>query len=94
MQRGLSEDGRCAAKSGRPILYSLCQYGNAKVWEWGAEVGGNCWRTTGDISDSWEFVRMARSIPHPASQDGLRKDRAGARDTGTIRTCWRSATAI
>ena len=23
------------------------------VWEWGAEVGGNCWRTTGDINDTW-----------------------------------------
>jgi alpha-galactosidase len=23
------------------------------VWKWGAEVGGNCWRTTGDIGDSW-----------------------------------------
>ena len=37
----------------RDILYSLCQYGMGKVWEWGAEVGGNCWRTTGDISDTW-----------------------------------------
>ncbi|MBN1419752.1 MAG: alpha-galactosidase, partial [Planctomycetes bacterium] len=37
----------------RDIVYSLCQYGMANVWEWGAEVGGNCWRTTGDIGDSW-----------------------------------------
>ncbi len=37
----------------RDIVYSLCQYGMGKVWEWGAEVGGNCWRTTGDITDSW-----------------------------------------
>ncbi|MCX6344344.1 MAG: putative Ig domain-containing protein [Armatimonadetes bacterium] len=38
---------------GRDILFSLCQYGMGKVWEWGEEVGGNCWRTTGDINDSW-----------------------------------------
>jgi len=37
----------------RDIVYSLCQYGMGKVWEWGAEAGGNCWRTTGDIFDTW-----------------------------------------
>jgi len=37
----------------RDIVYSLCQYGMGNVWEWGEEVGGNCWRTTGDITDSW-----------------------------------------
>ena len=39
--------------SGRPIVYSLCQYGNDAVWEWGPSVGGNLWRTTGDISDRY-----------------------------------------
>jgi len=38
---------------GRDIVYSLCQYGMGNVWEWGTEVGGNCWRTTGDITDTW-----------------------------------------
>ncbi len=37
----------------RDIVYSLCQYGRGDVSEWGAEVGGNCWRTTGDITDTW-----------------------------------------
>jgi len=40
----------------RDIVYSLCQYGWGNVWEWGAEVGGNCWRTTGDIVDNWQSV--------------------------------------
>ena len=40
-------------KANRDIVYSLCQYGMGDVWEWGAEVGGNCWRTTGDITDDW-----------------------------------------
>jgi alpha-galactosidase len=40
----------------RDIMYSLCQYGSANVWEWGAEVGGNSWRTTGDIQDSWSSL--------------------------------------
>jgi alpha-galactosidase len=39
--------------TGRPIVYSLCQYGNDAVWRWGADVGGNLWRTTGDISDKY-----------------------------------------
>ncbi len=44
-------------KTGRPIVYSLCQYGNDAVWRWGADVGGNLWRTTGDIND--HYARMA-----------------------------------
>jgi len=41
--------------SSRDIVYSLCQYGMGDVWKWGADptVGGNCWRTTGDIRDTW-----------------------------------------
>ncbi|MBL7138196.1 MAG: alpha-galactosidase [Bacteroidales bacterium] len=44
-------------KVDRDIVYSLCQYGMNKVWEWGEEVGGNLWRTTGDITDTWESLR-------------------------------------
>lgn len=40
-------------KASRDIVYSLCQYGMGNVWEWGADVGGNLWRTTGDIVDTW-----------------------------------------
>jgi len=43
-------------KAPRDILFSLCQYGMGNVWEWGAEVGGNCWRTTGDITDTWSSM--------------------------------------
>jgi hypothetical protein len=44
-------------KVDRDIVYSLCQYGMGKVWEWGSQVGGDLWRTTGDIEDSWESLR-------------------------------------
>ena len=37
----------------RDFVYSLCQYGWGRVWEWGGEVGGNLWRVTGDITDTW-----------------------------------------
>jgi alpha-galactosidase len=33
----------------RDIVFNLCQYGVSQVWKWGAEVGGNCWRTAGDL---------------------------------------------
>jgi alpha-galactosidase len=40
--------------SGRPIVLSICEWGTAKPWLWGKAVGGNLWRTTGDINDKWE----------------------------------------
>jgi alpha-galactosidase len=46
----------CLDRVDRDIVYSLCQYGMGEVWTWGAEVGGNCWRTTGDIVDSWGSI--------------------------------------
>jgi alpha-galactosidase len=48
---------RALEATGRPIVFSLCQYGRDHVWTWGASVGGNLWRTTGDIRDTYE--RMA-----------------------------------
>jgi len=44
---------KCLDMVDRDIIYSLCQYGMGEVWTWGADVGGNLWRTTGDITDSW-----------------------------------------
>jgi len=42
----------------RPIVFSLCQYGRADVWKWGADAGGNLWRTTGDIGDRWQVMSV------------------------------------
>jgi alpha-galactosidase len=39
--------------SGRPIVFSLCEWGKTKPWLWGKAVG-NLWRTDGDIGDSWD----------------------------------------
>ncbi len=54
--------------TGRPIVFSLCQYGEEHVERWGAMVGGNLWRTTGDIADHYDS--MARN---GFSQNGLQK---------------------
>ena len=48
--------GDALLEAARPILYSLCQYGRAEVWKWGVDVGGNAWRTTGDIRDTWDSM--------------------------------------
>lgn len=48
--------GEALLKTGRPIVYSLCQYGRHDVWKWGPDVGGNLWRTTGDIRDTWDSM--------------------------------------
>ncbi len=48
--------GEALAHAGRPIVYSLCQYGLTDVWTWGTKVGGNLWRTTGDIRDTWDSM--------------------------------------
>ena len=48
--------GEALQETHRPIVYSLCQYGEADVWKWGTQTGGNLWRTTGDIRDEWESM--------------------------------------
>jgi alpha-galactosidase len=56
MQAVYQKMGDALRATGRPIVFSLCQYGRQDVWKWGADVGGNLWRTTGDISDTWESM--------------------------------------
>jgi len=41
------------AASGRPIVFSICEWGSTKPWLWAKDIG-NLWRTTGDIQDMWE----------------------------------------
>ena len=41
---------------GRPIAFSLCEYGMGDVWTWAPLVSGNLWRTTDDISDNWKSM--------------------------------------
>jgi alpha-galactosidase len=54
--------------TGRPIVYSLCEWGVQNPWEWGANVG-HLWRTTGDISDNWSS--MLGIVKQNAPLDGF-----------------------
>ena len=39
--------------SGRPMVFSICEWGKSQPWLWARNVG-NLWRTTGDIQDRWQ----------------------------------------
>ena len=54
--------------TGRPIVLSLCQYGWDAPWEWAPVLGGNLWRTTGDIEPQWDRIYTILS-----QQEGLQK---------------------
>jgi alpha-galactosidase len=65
-------------KAGRPIVFSLCEWGNDKPWEWGPKIG-HLWRTTGDIyhcfdcivdHGTWKQWGVEQILDQ---QDGLRK---------------------
>ena len=58
-------------QTGHPIVFSLCQYGWDAVWEWAPALGGNLWRTTGDIEARWQ------SIYNIASEQSGLEDYAG-----------------
>lgn len=52
--------GDALRRQPRDIVFNLCQYGMGNVWEWGAEVGGHCWRTAGDLGFELDrFFRVA-----------------------------------
>ncbi|HYN95256.1 MAG TPA: NPCBM/NEW2 domain-containing protein [Pilimelia sp.] len=51
-------------KTGRAIVYAICEWGQSQPWTWAADVG-DLWRTTGDISDNWSSLRTI--IAHNAT---------------------------
>ena len=40
--------------TGRPIVFSICEWGQSRPWTWVRQIGGNLWRTTSDIWDSFD----------------------------------------
>ncbi|MGB0082940.1 MAG: putative Ig domain-containing protein [Terracidiphilus sp.] len=49
MQQPYIKMGGILKSLNRDIVFNMCQYGNGDVWKWGRQVGGNSWRTTGDV---------------------------------------------
>jgi len=56
MQAVYQKMGDALEATGRPIVYSLCQYGEYDVGSWGPDVGANLWRTSTDGVDSWKSM--------------------------------------
>ena len=46
-------------RQNRDIILNLCQYGMGDVWKWGKSVGGNSWRTAGDLGGTFEEIGKA-----------------------------------
>jgi alpha-galactosidase len=66
MQGAYVKMGNALKATGRPIVFSLCQYGWDASWEWAPALGGNLWRTTGDITPRWDRIYAILS-----QQEGL-----------------------
>ena len=54
--------------TGRPIVYSLCEWGEQNPWQWAGDVG-NSWRTTGDIGDNWSSMLSIAKSNMPLAAD-------------------------
>jgi len=69
-------------KAGRPVLFSICEWGDNQPWEWAKDVG-HSWRTTGDIYNCFDCVHDHGTwkswgvLQILDKQDGLR-EHAGA----------------
>jgi alpha-galactosidase len=47
--------------TGRPVVFSICEWGPRSPWLWGKEVGGHLWRTSYDVGDIWDKPRNESS---------------------------------
>ena len=53
--------GDALKATGRPIVFSICEWGPRSPWLWGKEVGGHLWRTSYDVGDKWDEPRNESS---------------------------------
>jgi len=53
--------GDALKATGRPIVYSICEWGPRSPWLWGKEVGGHLWRISYDVGDKWDEPRNEHS---------------------------------
>ena len=53
--------GDALKATGRPIVFSICEWGPRSPWLWGKEVGGHLWRTSYDVGDKWDEPRNEHS---------------------------------
>lgn len=54
--KAYTDMSKALADTGRPIVFSMCEWGNSRPWSWARNVG-HLWRTTNDILDCWDCRR-------------------------------------
>jgi len=52
--RRYTEMGDALKATGRPIVFSICEWGQRSPWLWGRQAGGNMWRVSNDVPDMWD----------------------------------------
>jgi alpha-galactosidase len=69
--------GDALKKTGRPIIYSICEWGQRQPWLWAKAAGGHLWRTTWDMRDTWatlDYTNASNGIINSVDQQtGLEK---------------------
>lgn len=58
-----SKMAQALSKSGREIVFGICEWGQRKPWTWAKQAGGNLWRIDGDIRDKWATINDAPGTP-------------------------------
>jgi len=53
--------GNALKATGRPIVFSLCEWGPRSPWLWGLQAGGQLWRVSFDVGDIWDTPHNAHS---------------------------------
>ena len=53
--------GNALKATGRPVVFSICEWGPRSPWLWGKMVGGHMWRTSYDVADFWDKPRNEMS---------------------------------
>ncbi len=53
--------GKTLRATGRPILFSICEWGPRSPWLWARKAGGNMWRISFDVGDFWDSPHNAYS---------------------------------
>jgi alpha-galactosidase len=67
--------GKALKQQNRSIVFSLCEWGLRKPWQWGNESGGHYWRITPDIFDTWEGKHIWHKSTESIVRKAIKKDK-------------------
>lgn len=59
--RRYTKMGNALKATGRPMVFSICEWGPRSPWLWGRQAGGQLWRISFDVGDIWDTPHNAYS---------------------------------